>query len=499
MHSNLNRRPTPAAHSVRSRRRSHNPVVEPLEGRALLSGAGSLDPTFGTGGTVTTAITSGNDVANEVMIQPDGKIVAVGTGMARYNANGSLDTSFGRKGQVTGVGANAAALYPVGSPNAGKIIAAGPINSRSTGDDFGLVRYNADGSLDATFGSQGKATVAFGTGTDQNWGVALQPDGKIVTVGFANIGATRVFALARFNANGSLDTTFGVGGKATVDVGATELLWDVAVQADGKIIACGSAGPVPGGGLRAYVLRYNANGTLDNDATTGFGPDHSGIVVPASGGEALGVTLQGDGKIVVGGYNNYVDTGQYQRWYLARLNPDGNLDGTFGSGGFTTTQVTADPAGTASIWALALQPDGKIVAGGTTTTGFSLARYNTDGGLDTVFGAGGIVTTVIGSGVAELHALALQPDGKIVAAGRARIGQSDDFAVARYVGASTTLAATPRVPQTAIETVPGTLPVIAITPADSTPAGPAFDALPDFPSLLAFSTARRSRKSAPVT
>src|SRR6266540_155863 len=175
---------------------------------------GDLDPTFGAGGKVTTVF-GGDSRAYVLVLQPNGKLVAAGVGpngfaLARYNPDGSLDTSFGAGGKVT---------TPIGAANAlvlqpdGKLVAAGSNNISPS--DFVLVRYNPNGSLDTSFGGDGKVTTAIGFGA-RAFALALQPDGKLVAAGMGWTGSTGFeSALVRYNPDGSLDTSFGAGGKVT--------------------------------------------------------------------------------------------------------------------------------------------------------------------------------------------------------------------------------------------------------------------------------------------
>jgi uncharacterized delta-60 repeat protein len=219
---------------------------------AAVAAPGALDPTFGTGGEVTTDF-GGSDSAEAVGIQSDGKIVTAGSTfsgglqhfvLARYNADGNLDSSFGSGGKVTtDFGGFDAASALVIQPD-GRIVAAG----RGSGD-FALARYNADGSLDPTFGSGGKVTTDFG-GSDDAFGVALQADGKIVAAGQGGSD----FGLARYNADGSLDPTFGSGSRVTTDLGGFEDAIAVALQNDGKIVITGQKFS---GGFQQFALaRY---------------------------------------------------------------------------------------------------------------------------------------------------------------------------------------------------------------------------------------------------
>jgi len=212
---------------------------------------GSLDATFGTGGKVTTDFNGNDDAANAVVLQPDGKIVVAGEAktsrnqdfaLARYNANGSLDPTFGTGGKVTTdfAGNDDAAFALVLQPD-GKLVAAGEAKT-SRNQDFALARYNANGSLDPTFGTGGKVTTDFNGDDDAAHGLVLQPDGKLVAAGVAKTSRSGDFALARYNANGSLDPTFGTGGKVTTDFnGDDDAAFAVARQTDGKIVAAGGA------------------------------------------------------------------------------------------------------------------------------------------------------------------------------------------------------------------------------------------------------------------
>ncbi|MFD9223461.1 hypothetical protein ACFWDI_26440 [Streptomyces sp. NPDC060064] len=283
------------------------------------------------------------------------------------------------------------------------------------------VALAAPGDLDPTFGTGGKVTTNFGGTDNEARGVAVQADGKIIAVGQSDSGGTIDFALARYNPDGSLDSTFGTGGKVTTDFGGGgDLAFGVVVQADGKIIAAGL--DFSGSTFFDFALaRYNTDGSLDTTFGTG------GKVTTDFGGSfdvAFGVVVQADGKIVAVGSAGGI------AFALARYNTDGSLDSTFGTGG----KVTTNFGGGNEARAVALQADGKIIAAGVSTSGtadFALARYNTDGSLDSTFGTGGKVTTNFG-GTDEARAVALQADGKIIAAGLDFSGGAFEFALARY-------------------------------------------------------------------
>jgi uncharacterized delta-60 repeat protein len=419
---------------------------------------GDLDPTFDGDGKVTTHFVF-TDEAHGVAIQADGKIIAAGVAicdpcagpvtphdfaLARYNRDGSLDTTFDGDGKVTtDFGFNKDQAFAVAIQADGKIIAVGSANGPST-LDFALARYNPDGSLDVTLGGDGKVTSDFAGGDDQAYGVAIQADGRIVAAGVAFSPAclpcdtppTENFALARYNTDGSLDPTFGLGGQVVTDfAGSYDEARGVAFQADGKIVAAGFAL------IRSFdfaLARYNTDGsqdsTFDGDGkvTTDFNLESVDLAYP--------VAVQRDGRILAGGSWLW-DAGDapcciLREFFLARYNRDGSLDASFGDGGKVSTDISEED----HAYGIAIQGDGKIVAAGcaqrcflpSARSDFGLARYNANGSLDTTFSADGKVITDFAGGGDQARGVAIQGDGKIVAAGSALISGSYDFAVARY-------------------------------------------------------------------
>ena len=293
-------------------------------------------------------------------LQADGKIVAVGAtawwqrrpsdgdfALARYNPNGSLDTTFSGDGKQTtdfgGIGGRfGEGATGVAAPANGKIVAVGTADESGI-SHFALARYNTDGTLDASFSGDGKQASKFG-GSDVVNGVALQPDGKIVTVGATSFGVSGfssqgAFALARYNANGSPDLSFSGDGRQTS--GFADGASGVALQSDGKIVAVGTD-DVPGddadGGDFA-LGRYNPNGSLDptfsgdGKQTTDFGPFD----------QASGVAIQANGKIVVVGDGG---SGGANDFALARYNANGSLDTSF-SGTASRRPTSGAPTGRA--------------------------------------------------------------------------------------------------------------------------------------------------------
>ncbi len=412
--------------------------------------AGVLDTDFGSSGVVTTAAGSGVDYGYGVALQSDGKIVMVGDvtrgavidfGLVRFNSDGTVDTGFGVDGKVTtdfqSGGADYGAAVAV-QPDDGKIVAAGRSN-KGTVKDFAVARYNADGSLDTGFGNNGTTTTDFASGEDRPYAMAVQDDGKIVVVGYANNGSDNDFAIARYNADGSLDTSFDGDGKVVTALGSgNDRARAVAVQGDGKIVVSGGIGG------DFALARYNIDGSLD----TGFGTNGTTTTTMSSGDDtALAVAFQSDGKIVAAGAAVIGDDYDFA---LARYNADGSLDTTFGtvSGSTRTGWVTTPMSDHRDIaYGLLLQSGGRIVVAGwagNTAGGaarpldFALARYTEDGSLDADFGDGGKVTTPIGPGDDRAYGAVLQTDGKVVAAGFAHSGKTYEFALARYHAPTTT-------------------------------------------------------------
>jgi uncharacterized delta-60 repeat protein len=338
-------------------------------GDVAVAAPGDLDLSFGGDGRVITNLTSGFDIANDVAVQANGKIVAVG------RAGGS----------------------------------------DITGGRFALVRYNDDGTLDSSFGGDGKVTTDLTPGDDIALAVLLQGT-KIVAVGTANGDR---FALARYNANGTLDPSFSGNGKVRTNfTPGFDVALDAVLQPDQKIVAVGT------GDFRRFALaRYNPNGTLDPT----FSGDGKVLTNFTPGDDfALAVTLQGDGAIVAAG--RAAERGG--RFALARYATSGTLDTTFSSDGKVVTNFTV---GDDQASGVAIQGDGKIVAAGSARADrFALARYNANGTRDASFSGNGKVRTNFTPGFDFANAVTLQADGKIVAAGRCD-GKGGRFALARYL------------------------------------------------------------------
>ena len=280
-----------------------------------------------------------------------------------------------------------------------------------------LVRYNFDGSIDTTFGTGG--VVSSGPGFATGSGVVLQNDGKIVTAG-AVFGQPNHFALARYNSDGSVDTTFGMGGRVATDFGNT-VPYSMMMQPDGKIVLTGSVGN------DFAVARFNIDGSFDTSFGTGgrVTTDFGG-----SSGAGYGIARTPDGKIVVAGIHEIVVNSAFTYDFaVVRYNADGTLDTSFGASGKVITDFLSSSDIPSSV---TVQADGKIIVSGVTDGNFELVRYNLDGSLDTSFGTGGKVVTDFGSFLEIGNSVIVQADGKIVVAGFAHPDLQNDFALARY-------------------------------------------------------------------
>lgn len=434
---------------------------------AFADGAGMLDATFGAGaedgtpaGVVATSLGNGDDVATDLALGADGSVLVVGnrsadTGndivLVRYTADGSFDASFGvgsDDGTPDGVvdislgeGDDFATATAVQAD--GKVLVAGYHEEGSSTNMF-VLRVNADGTLDDTFGTaddgteNGIVNISLGDGNDTARDLAVQADGKIVLVGDSveADGSTNII-VARLNADGSADDTFGQGDDGTPNGFAATSLGkgddkanSVALQADGMIVVAGTH-VVEDGSSNMLVARYDATGVAD----AGFGKAEDGspdgfvnISLGDGSDVARGVALQADGKIAVVG--DSVSADGSSNFVLARLTADGTPDDAFGvaedgtPNGFVQTSLGE---GNDVATALAIQADGKLVVVGYhqdgTSTNIAVARYDADGALDQTFATAddgtenGIANVSLGDGDDMANAVAVQGDKLIVVAG----------------------------------------------------------------------------------
>jgi len=332
------------------------------------------------------------------------------------------------------------AAYAVAVQTDGKIVAAGTanvsLNSSSVNYDFAVFRYNADGSLDTSFDADGKVTMPIGNAYnnyDIAYAVAIQTDGKIIAAGassfFTSFSSVR-FTLVRYNTDGSLDNSFGAGGIVTNE-SVIGKIHEISIQTDGKIVAAGGGDGPYGNYFGDFrIARYNPTGTLDASFGTG------GFVTTDFGNaeqNANSVAVQADGKIVVAGYTGFYDYNDdigYYDFALARYNTDGSLDTSFDTDGKLTTTFGGNYEVAQSV---VVQTDGKIVAAGYAEVdggSFAIARYNQNGSLDTSFDGDGKVTIDFGNS-SYASSIVLQSNGKIVVSGINYVGTVFDFALAR--------------------------------------------------------------------
>lgn len=418
----------------------------------LAAQPGSLDLTFGQGGKILTNVDETRNDASSVLIQPDGRIVVVGSSMpveyaglggyftlVRYNLDGSVDNDFGLNGNVTTVINGEDDIAFSGALQAdGKIIAAG-YTLTGTNYDFVMVRYNPDGTRDPTFGMDGIIITDFNGGNDIVNQVLIEPDGDIILIGYTGDDEFDEIdmAFAKYKPDGTPDHTFGGDGLVIVPASDPKL-WDiayaVAVQADGRLVIVGSSeiyNPVTTEVKEEIiVLRLDGNGALDNT----FG--NSGVVELEIGQHrdvATSIVINSEGKIIVlaesrtnSGYSDLV---------IVRFTSFGALDTTFGTNGMTVVSFdNTDDKG----YSLVLQPDQKILAGGYTARSngskvdYALARFDSNGFLDNTFGNGGKVTVDFQGSFDYGAAIVLQQNGNIVMAGSSNAQNDFDFGLVRF-------------------------------------------------------------------
>ena len=363
---------------------------------AALALPGDLDPTFGDGGRVITDF-GGFDGVADAALQADGKIVVTGSaqgrlGLARYNPDGSLDPSFDGDGLVLtsmgGVDARAIALMPDG-----RIVVAGSAGP-SMNLDVAFVRYNADGSLDDSFDGDG-ILVAGGGASEVVSDAAVLGDGSIVAGVRTFFGGPEDLTVIRLGPNGAPDGGFGAGGVASFNLGGDERVDRIVLLPDGKVAAAGATDP-PGDVPDFLLARLNADGSLDSSFGAG------GVVIADHGGTGVwfGLARQSDGRLIAGGIQIPlpITPDGSETAILARYNLDGSLDGAFGSGGVAFPAFGQ----AASIGPLAIQPDGKIVANGPdssvarlTSTGALDPDFAGGGVAHTGFGEGNLDSVLI--------------------------------------------------------------------------------------------------------
>lgn len=396
--------------------------------------AGTLDPSFGNNGMVTTAFGDQSALAYGMTIQPDGKIIAVGAekdttsqdwtiAVARYDTDGALDASFGTGGKTlfstdaTMEWAHAVTVRPDG-----KILVAGESNFRPF-----IAQLTSDGALDASFSGDGKVVITSSPDCNVN-GMVLQQDGKILLAGGFTVGVYFEACVWRVDDQGSLDPSFGGTGRVLTDLpGIAERYYAITAQNDGRIIAAGSiSSSLYDNGFA--VARYNTDGTLDLT----FSGD--GIFTHDAGGQSeafYDVAVQPDGRVVAAGFS-----GAYASFTVLRFNADGSTDTSFDGDG--AAHCSLGSSGTAR--AMALQPDGRILLAGIRNAGntgqFAVARFTTNGAVDASFNSTGYVyTNIPGPNYGgELHDMVIDPSGRIVVLGIGSPSNANcDWVLCRYL------------------------------------------------------------------
>ena len=347
---------------------------------AIVGQPGTLDTTWNGTGKVMTAIGTSDDIAASMTLQPDGRVLLAGN---CWNA-----TSF----------------------------------------DFCAARYLANGSLDTTWNGTGKVITPIGTSDDVATSMTLQPDGKVLLAGRCGNAGNYDFCAARYLANGTLDTAWNGTGKVMTAIGSgDDLANSMTLQPDGKVLLAGYCGNFANYDFCA--ARYLANGTLD---TTWNG---TGKVITAIGSDndfAAAMTLQPDGKVLLAGY---CSNGTNFDFCAARYLANGSLDTTWNGTGRVMTAIGSDNDFAVTM---TLQPDAKVLLAGNCSNGtngdFCAARYLANGTLDTTWNGTGTVITAIGILGDSATSITLQPDGKVLLAGRCFNGSTFDFCAARYDG-----------------------------------------------------------------
>ena len=412
---------------------------------ARFNANGSLDKTFGADGIQTVDFS-----VSSITAQTDGKILAVGSvtnngnsyfEVARYNADGNLDTGFGTNGKQTtdfkfskpadkgGEYPESDLAYAVAVQSNGKIVVSGSaFNYTTNAREMAVARYKTNGSIDSSFSNDGKRTTNFGATENYGYSIVFQSDGKIVVAGYTSInGDTYDLAIARYNTDGTYDNTFDGDGKQTTGFGSVDHNRNAAaIQKDGKILIAGDS--YDGSNYDFAIVRFNKNGSLDN---TFNGNGKKVADLGSTSDYANSIAIENNGKIIEAGSTF---NGDNYKLALVRYNTNGSLDSTFSGNGKLIQGLNQ---GYTIYTASAVQPDGKIIAAGYTWSGsnydFALVRYNTDGSLDSSFSKDGKQNTDFNSGDDFVNSVSLQTDGKIVLAGYTNKNNIDSYlALARY-------------------------------------------------------------------
>jgi uncharacterized delta-60 repeat protein len=345
-------------------------------------------------------------------------------------APGVVDTSFNGGAQLTSVAEGEDYAFAMAVQPDGKVITVGRTSTNAGGTDIAITRHHRDGTLDDSFGTGGKVVTAIapGRGADEARAVLVEPDGKIVIAGYTDAtGTDKDFLVARYNTDGTLDAGFGSGGKTITPIGdGTDMAYTLARQPDGKLVAGGTAAFSQSTGLDFALVRYNIDGSLDNGFGTG-GKVTTAINSFGASELIYSIVLQ-----PIGGETRIVAVGGEGTFIAARYTANGMLDASFGEGGKVRALFQSTIGAAQSV---TLAADNRIVIAGHIGHEFSLVQLNTDGTLDGGFGTGGrVVTPVSATNWDEATAVVRQADGKLLVGGWVYDGVSSNgnFAVLRY-------------------------------------------------------------------
>jgi uncharacterized delta-60 repeat protein len=397
-----------------------------------IAGAQTVVPGYDSG-TFLTGFPDGFDYASRVVFQPDGKYIVVGQAwfgneqfaMTRFNADGTIDTSYGANHigtQLEPIGSGNAEGYAAAFDSNGRLVVAGHTLGTDNRDRFAIARFNVDGTLDLSFGGGG-SEIALGTGNAGGTTLAIQSTGRILVGGYSTgSGGHRVFTVLAYTPNDVVDTTYGSGGSyVAADSGNDLYVNAMALLANDKVLIAG------GSGTNMIVQRLNADGSLD----TTFGTN--GTATIANGGQAGGISIYSDGRIGVAG--GWTDSSS-SHLNVVRLSADGVLDTTYGTSGLAS--ISNNTNNGLYAHGLIILSDGSAVVGANSPNPVQnrvlIARFTPTGSIDTTFGTGGTGQTIFaGNGEANPRDLVARPGGGYFVPGQgfaAVTSESDSMVVA---------------------------------------------------------------------
>ena len=396
---------------------------------ASFAQAGTLDSTFGVNGVVNSLIDSGA-ICSKLIALPGNKLLATGNykkngrfvpHITRYNADGSIDNSFASNGTGIADDTTSISIFSAVQQTDGKVIVCGDYYN-GTGYNFRLVRFKADGSVDSSFGSNGRVNTAVGNGSSDNIGrnILLQPDGKIILAGNTYINGNSDFIVLRYKTNGVLDSSYGTNGMTVTAIGnQSDNAYAIAMQQDGKVIHVGDH--YDGTLWSLAVLRYDTSGHLDNTFGT-LGQ----VVMPLGTGDIYGysVLVQGSQKIVVGAFSQtYNNT-------LLRFNSNGTPDNSFGNNGICYRSfATSDHANFIDTLS-----NGDIILANRSTLNntYAFAKFSSEGLLDTTIGDSGLVVVTVNTGYDYSMTVAVDGSNHIIIGGYTNTANGNNIVMARF-------------------------------------------------------------------